>query len=281
MIHIRDLEFRYGQKPVFNRLNLHISNGSISGLLGLNGAGKTTLLRLLCGQLFPHEGLVDVLGFTPAKRQADFLREIYYVPDELFLPDMTGTTYVKMLTPFYPRFDHEYFDKLCQEFELDNTRKLPAYSYGQQKKFILAFGLATMASLLLMDEPTNGLDIPSKTQFRRAVSAAITPERAFVISTHQVRDLENLIDPIIIVHNGHIIFHQDTESIASQYSLNHEFGSQEPQGALYSGQIPGGWASIHLREKDDDRPAVDLETLFNAVISRPATFQNTYQRGVL
>lgn len=279
MIHVRDLEFRYGTHPLFSRLDLDIRGGAIHGLLGLNGAGKTTLLRLLAGQLFPVDGIIDVLGFTPAQRKPGFLSEIFFVPDEFSLPDLTGTQYIKMLSPFYPRFDLATCNRLCREFEVDSERKLTEHSFGQKKKFLLAFGLATMTSILVMDEPTNGLDIPSKTQFRRTVAAAITPQRCFIISTHQVRDLENLIDPIIIVHNGKIVFNQNVEDIGARFSMSHDYGPQAPEGTLYSEKIPGGWVSVHETPAGTHDQPLDLETLFNAVIANPTAFTKSHASG--
>ncbi|AEC02810.1 ABC transporter ATP-binding protein [Parasphaerochaeta coccoides] len=283
MIHVRDLEFRYGTHPLFSHLDMDIRGGAIHGLLGLNGAGKTTLLRLLSGQLFPSDGMIDVLGFTPSQRKPDFLSEIFFIPDEINLPDFTGIQYVEMISPFYPWFDAAVCDTLCKDFEVDQRRKLTELSFGQKKKFLLAFGLASMTPIMVMDEPTNGLDIPSKTQFRRAVAAAISPQRCFIISTHQVRDLENLIDPIIIVHNGKIIFNQSIEEISARFSMSHEYGQQPPTEVLYSEQIPGGWVSVHETPAGTDRQPLDLETLFNAVVANPVAFarQTQIQGGTL
>ena len=200
MISIDGLDFGYGEKALFRQLQMSLVPGNIYGLLGLNGAGKSTLLKLMTGLLFPDAGTLSVLGRKPADREPAFLAQVFMLPEELNLPGITGEEYVSGLAPFYPRFDQERFERYSNEFELPRNTKLTAHSYGQKKKFLLAFGLASGTSLLVLDEPTNGLDIPSKGLFRRLVAEALTDDRVFVISTHQVKDVESLIDPIVILH---------------------------------------------------------------------------------
>ena len=210
MIKIENLSFNYGpKKPLFDQLNLTLPYGNIYGLLGKNGAGKSTLLKMMAGLLFPQKGKLDVVGFHPNERHPEFLQEVYFVSEEFELPSLSMEQFVRMYSPFYPRFNHLLFDEYLYEFKLPRQQKLPNMSYGQKKKFILAFGLATDCKLLILDEPTNGLDIPSKSQFRKIVASAIHEERSFIISTHQIRDMENLIDPIIILDEGKIVFFQD------------------------------------------------------------------------
>lgn len=167
MIQMHGIGFQYSRKPLFDKLDLEIPKGNIYGLLGMNGAGKTTLLKLISGQLFSAEGHVSVLGYNPAERQPQMLQELFHLPEEFLLPRMRAAEYLKLYAPFYPRFDHVAFERYCAEFDLDMSQNLNELSFGQKKKFLLSFGLASNTSLLILDEPTNGLDIPSKSQFRR------------------------------------------------------------------------------------------------------------------
>jgi ABC-2 type transport system ATP-binding protein len=270
MITIDDLSFRYGKKPLFDNLQLSLRKGNIYGLLGMNGAGKTTLLKILSGQLFRKEGDAEVLGFDPGKRHPDMLREIFYLPEEFFLPRTTVEIYLKLYSPFYGRFDREEFEGYCETFQLDLTQKLSDYSFGQKKKFLLAFGLASGTKLLILDEPTNGLDIPSKSQFRKTVASAITPERSFLISTHQVRDMENLIDPLVILHQGKVILNNTLEEVSSRIRMEKTLGEPAPaENVLYSEKVPGGYYSIRKAASPSEESALDLEVLFNGVISDP------------
>ncbi|MBN2625838.1 MAG: ABC transporter ATP-binding protein [Spirochaetales bacterium] len=270
MITIDNLTFRYGKKPLFDNLNLSLKEGNIYGLLGMNGAGKTTLLKVLSGQLFRKEGDADVLGFDPGIRHPEMLREIFYLPEEFFLPRTSVEVYLKLYSPFYERFNKEEFEGYCEIFQLDLTQKLSDYSFGQKKKFLLAFGLASGTKLLILDEPTNGLDIPSKSQFRKTVASAITPERSFLISTHQVRDMENLIDPIVILHQGKVILNNTLEEVSSRIRMEKTLGEPAPsESILYSEKVPGGYYSIRKAASPSEESALDLEVLFNGVVTDP------------
>src|SRR5450755_3583912 len=166
MVEISNLDFSYRKKMVFEGLNLKLTPGHIYGLLGRNGMGKSTLLRCIGGLLFPKSGQIHSLSFLPRLRQPEFLEQIFIIPEEFYLPDIQPAQMVRTLAPFYPKFNVGQFNDLSKDFEIPMETKFGSMSYGQRKKTLIAFGLATNASLLLMDEPTNGLDILSKSQFR-------------------------------------------------------------------------------------------------------------------
>ncbi len=277
VIQMQDIGFAYGKKPLFSHLNLTIRRGNIYGLLGKNGSGKTTLLKLLCGQLFPGEGYTSVLGFDPIGRKPEMLSEIFYLPEEFPLPKMKAAEYLAMRSVFYPRFDHAMFAQFCNDFDLDMQQNLNEMSLGQKKKLLLAFGLASNTSLLILDEPTNGLDIPSKRQFRQTVASAMTEDRTFIISTHQVRDMENLIDPLIILHDGTIIFNDTVDSITDKYVMN--LVTTDPHldmSVVYKEKVLGGWMVLKERDERGDESQgqpLDLETLFNVVVENPTLMQ--------
>lgn len=209
MIDLKDVTFGYKrQNKLFNSLQLNLANSGICGLLGKNGSGKTTLLKIISGLIFPDEGAIQVFGHIPKKRNPSFLNEIFFLPEDFFVPTLTADHYVNFYAPFYTSFDHASFQNNMAEFDLPRNKLLTQLSYGQKKKFLIAFGLATNCSLLILDEPTNGLDIPSKTQFRKLLAATITDKKLFLISTHQVHDVEKLIDTIVILDEGNIILQQ-------------------------------------------------------------------------
>ncbi len=280
MIRMQNIRFQYGKKPLFSDLNLEIPQGNIYGLLGINGAGKTTLLKIISGQLFPTKGEISVLGYNSAERHPNMLEDLFHLPEEFLLPRVRVSEYLATYAPFYPKFDTEAFHRYCSEFGVDETQQLNTLSYGQKKKFLLSFGLASNTALLILDEPTNGLDIPSKSQFRRTVASAMTNERTFIISTHQVRDMENLIDPIIIVDSGSIVFNSGLDAVSEQFSMHLERVEPERDSAIFIDKVPGGWMTIRKRDKDEDETTVDLETLFNAIVSHPEQFTSfTGERG--
>ena len=266
MIKIENLSFNYDyKKPLFDQLNLALLPGNIYGLLGKNGAGKTTLLKIIAGLLFPKNGRLDVIGFQPKDRHPQFLREIYLITEEFNLPSMKIEHFVRLNSPFYPRFNHDLFEEYIYGFKLPKEQKLSAMSYGQKKNFLLSFGMATDCKLLILDEPTNGLDIPSKSHFRKIVANAIHEERSFIISTHQVRDMENLIDPIIILDEGKIIFFQDCERISSKLAITRQTEITDNSSLVYYESSLGGYTVVKENTSGEET-RMNLEILFNAVI---------------
>ena len=267
MLAIEKLSFGYSGEDLFRDLDLELKPGMIYGLLGKNGAGKTSLLRLISGQLFPSEGNLNVLGCKPRLRAPEMLRDIYFIPEEFPIPRLSGTRYLSLNSPFYPRFDTQRFLELCEGFQIDPALTLSQISLGQKKKFLLAFGLASGARFLILDEPTNGLDIPSKRQFRRLAASSLREDQTILISTHQVRDMENLIDPVIIIDSGRVLFSGSIASISAKFRMSLETSEPLPSQAVYYEKVPGGYSVVRRNEEGDDAP-VDLEVFFNMVIER-------------
>ncbi|RPH47282.1 MAG: ABC transporter ATP-binding protein [Desulfobacteraceae bacterium] len=278
MITIKNLSFAYKRERLFSELNLSIKPGGICGLLGKNGAGKTTLLKLMAGLLFPQTGSISIMGNSPMKRSPEFLQDLIFLPEVFGLPPVTPEQYKMLYSPFYPKFSSDRFDSLLEDFEITNGKKLNAFSYGQKKKFLIAFGLATNGRLLLLDEPTNGLDIPSKSQFRKAVASCLEDDRILIISTHQARDLESLIDPIIIIDEGRMIFNQSTEAISSKLKVIHQPGPPGEGEALFSEKTLEGFMVV-AENHDNEESHIDLEMLFNTVINNSARISRIFQDG--
>lgn len=267
MIQLQNLSFSYGRKkPLFDQIDLLMPAGHIYGLLGKNGAGKSTLLKLIAGLLFPSQGDIRVMGFIPGDRHPHFLREIYIINEEFELPPLTIDQYVRLYSPFYPRFDRELLFEYLKEFNLDTHEKLAALSYGQRKNFLVSFGLATDCRLLILDEPTNGLDIPSKSKFRKIVANAIDEERSFIISTHQVRDMENLIDPLIILDEGEIVFFEDYERISRKLAITRQSEIVDENSLVYYESYLGGYTVV-AENTTREETSMNLEIIFNAVVS--------------
>ena len=215
MINLKDVDFDYGiDKSVFRKLNLEMFPGHIYGLLGKNGAGKTTLLKIMSGLLSIVNGKIETMGFNPKARKVEMLQELYFLPEELYIPALTVKDFVRVYAPFYPNFNREQFDNYLEMFEFEpSEEKLHRISYGQKKKVLISFGLAANTKMFLLDEPTNGLDIPSKAVFRKIMASAVDESRLVVISTHQVRDLHSLIDAVVILDNGAILLNHSVENI--------------------------------------------------------------------
>jgi len=278
VVEIRNMSFGYKKKRLFSGLDLALLPGNIYGLLGKNGAGKTTLLKIISGLRLAQEGSCSVLGYDPARRPAPLLEEICFIAEELYVPALSPDLYETLHAPLYPRFDHEAFRTFLGEFEINDDKRLSELSYGQKKKFLIAFGLASRCRLLLMDEPTNGLDIPSKSQFRRLLARAGGTDQVILVSTHQVRDMENLIDPIIILDEGRIIFQQALREVGTRLRASIQSVEPTDEGALFAEKTLGGWAV--LRENaGQEETNMDLETLFNAVTAEGGRVRAMFEGG--
>lgn len=276
MINIQSLSFSYRKnKPLFENLQLTLEAGHIYGLLGKNGAGKSTLLKQIAGLLFPDGGTCEVMGYTAAKRQPAFLRELFLVPEEFYLPKVSVKKYVNLYGPFYPNFDEAAFFRYLKEFEIPREQQLTEMSYGQKKKVLISFALATNTKVLIMDEPTNGLDIPSKSQFRKVIAAAVTEDKCIVISTHQVRDLDNLIDSIVIIDGHKIIFREDVQTVTDKLSFKTVSRMEETSGVLFADSSLRGHTII-TKNTGNEQSKIDMELLFNAVLTNQQPIQEIF-----
>ncbi|MBX3239952.1 MAG: ABC transporter ATP-binding protein [Chitinophagaceae bacterium] len=276
MISVKDLHFGYKKKKVFNGLTLTLQPGHIYGLLGKNGTGKSTLLRNISGLLFPDRGSITVNGEVPGKRRPSFLRDLFLIPEEFYLPDVTPQKLITYHAPFYPGFSGEQFNRYLAEFEIPSGNTIQHMSYGQKKKTLISFGLACNAPVLLMDEPTNGLDIMSKSQFRKVIAGALDEKKCIVISTHQVKDLESLIDRITIIDDGKILFDQTIEDISRKLSFKISFDNEDLNEALYSESGLKGNIVVG-RNHTGEESRLDLEVLYKAIILNQDKIQSAFR----
>jgi len=277
MIQFDNLSFGYSRnKLLYKNLNLSIESGSIYGLLGKNGAGKSTLLKNMAGTLFPVAGGITINGMQPQKRMPSFLRSIYYIAEDVYVPPLTVRKYKNLFAPFYPNFNADSFYQYLNEFEVNVDSKLNKLSFGQQKKFVIAFALACNTPVLLMDEPTNGLDIPSKSQFRKLIASVMNEDRIILISTHQVRDLENMIDNIIIVDNGNVLLHEPVGNITGKLCFKTVSEVSADAKVLYQERSLHG-SAIVIENTTGEDSKLNLEHLFNGIIENPALTKKIFK----
>ena len=276
MTTIKNLYFSYNKRnKLFENLNLTLAEGHIYGLLGKNGTGKTTLLNLISGLLFPTEGKIDVWGQNPEKRKVDFLQNLFLVSEEFDVPDVSPKKYAALYASFYPRFDAEQYDYFLKEFDVNADSPMQKMSMGERKKTYIAFALACNTRLLLMDEPTNGMDIPSKAQFRKLIASVATENRCIVISTHQVRDLENLIDTIVVLDEHQIVLNESIDAISEKLSFVSYSGTNANTPFLYEGIAALGGKGIV--KNDTGVPSrVDIELLFNGIVAKNERFSELF-----
>ncbi len=266
MIQIQNLQFGYTKnKTLFADLNLELKPGKIYGLLGKNGTGKSTLLKLMMGGLYPHEGSVMIEDHAADDRKPAMLQDIYYLSEDFDHAAISIAAFQSAYGPFYPKFDSKKFDELLSLFEIEKGSSLADLSYGQRKKVYISFGIATQTTYLLMDEPTNGLDIPSKSQFRKALLRGFKEDQIIIISTHQVRDLNQLIESVIILEEGQIVFSKDVFDLEEKLDFNREISEENLSNLIFRQAVPGGYINIQPNTTGK-ASEVELEVLFNAVM---------------
>lgn len=261
MIRSESLSFGYTSRhKVLNGITLELGEGHIHGLLGCNGIGKTTLLKLMCGIMRPDSGTVTVDGMSPMRRDPRMFSEMMIIPEEFDLPNISLEGYAKIASPFYPRFDMGQMRGYCAELGVNAADRLHSMSMGQRKKAYIAFALACNVRMLLMDEPTNGLDIPSKSVFRRLLAGYVDEHRMVVISTHQVADVESLLDNIVILDARGVAVNATTAEICRRL----KFGkAEEGDRVLYSERTLAGDMAVMWNEHEEDT-SLNIELLFNA-----------------
>lgn len=262
MIRIEKLGFSYGQVPVLKNITMNLEPGKIYGLLGENGVGKTTLLTLLAGLKKPLHGIIDIDGSAPYSRAPQVLENQFYLADEMLAVPMKAAEYARITGEFWPNYKQDTFEEIMEIFENISDKKMNEMSTGQLKKTYISLALALGCKYLFLDEPTNGLDIPSKAQFRSALMKYTGEDSTIVISTHQVRDLENIIDPIIILDRQDVLLNASLEDISRK--LYFDYGTQLHPESLYSEQLPGGFIQVYPNAEGADSK-VNIEALFNAV----------------
>ena len=279
MIEVENLSFSYGRRKskVLENFSMKLDKGSVYGLLGKNGTGKSTLLYLMAGLLRPQTGNVLYKGVDVKKRYPDTLQDMFLVPEEFALPNVSLKQYVKLNAPFYPNFSDELLNACLRDFDMNEDIHLGELSMGQKKKAFMCFALATNTSLLMMDEPTNGLDIPSKSQFRKVIASGMSDDKAVIISTHQVRDIDSLLDHVLIMDGSKLLLNQSVSSICEKLYFAEQGMNEPTEGALYVQPSVQGNSVILPNEYGEDSK-LNLEVLFNAILAERERMQQMFNR---
>ncbi len=267
MLEIKNISYGYSKDfDVFDNFSLDIKEGGIYGLLGKNGTGKSTLLYLIMGLLRPQKGRVLYNGIDTILRKPEILQDMFIVPEEYNLPSISLAKYVNAIKPFYPNFSDSLLDECLAGFDMPKELNLGALSMGQKKKIYMCMALATNTKLLVMDEPTNGLDIPSKSQFRKVVAKGMTDDKIIIVSTHQVRDIELLLDHLTIIDRNRVLLNASMSAIGAHLQFIETDRNSIPSDAIYTEQVLGGYSCIQPNNGNIETP-INLELLFNALLA--------------
>ena len=279
MIDVNKVSFSYGRKKskVLDGFSMQLAEGSVYGLLGKNGTGKSTLLYLMAGLLRPQTGQVLYKGAEVTKRCPNILQDMFLVPEEFALPSVSLKQYVKLNAPFYPNFSDELLRSCLRDFDMNEDIHLGELSMGQKKKAFMCFALATNTSLLMMDEPSNGLDIPSKSQFRKVIASGMTDDKAVIISTHQVRDIDSLLDHVLIMDGSELLLNESVASICEKLYFAEQGMNEPTDDALYvQPSVQGN--SVILPNTYGEESKMNLEVLFNAMLAERVKMQQMFNR---
>ncbi len=277
MLQVKNVSFSYrrGKKEVLHDFSLSLGKGGVYGLLGRNGAGKSTLLYLMSGLLIPKKGEVIYHDVNVRLRQPVTLRDMFLVPEEFDLPPISLLSYVELNSPFYPRFSKEDMVKYLHYFEMDQDVNLGALSMGQKKKVFMSFALATNTSLLIMDEPTNGLDIPGKSQFRKFIASGMTDDKTIIISTHQVRDIDRILDHVLIMDNSQVLLDESIGDICNKLLFVESDNRNLANNALFTlPSVQGNY--LLLPNTDGEESEINLELLFGATLAEPEKIKRMF-----
>lgn len=281
MLQVENISFSYGRrKPeVLSDFSFSLEKGRVYGLLGKNGVGKSTLLYLMCGLLTPKHGRVMYHGVDTRRRLPETLRDVFLVPEEFDLPAVSLVQFVELNSPFYPNFSKEDMMTYLHLFEMDWNIHLGGLSMGQKKKVFMSFALATHTSLLLMDEPTNGLDIMAKSQFRKFIASGMSDERTIVISTHQVRDIDNVLDHVVIMNNSRVLLDESIVRVTERLAFVESDSPALAEEALYKlPSVQGN--SLLLPNREGVETKLNLELLFGAVLANPEKIKDLFHSKV-
>lgn len=272
MLKINDLSFCYSRRgpKVFDGLTLSLGCGGVYGLLGRNGVGKTTLMYLIAGALTPCHGSVELNGVNTRRRLPSTMAQLMVVTEETTLPALTLGEWARERSYYYPRYSHELFGHICHEFELTEDMRLDRLSTGVKKKAALAMALACRTPLLMLDEPTNGLDLPSKEAFRRVLAECADDERTILVATHQIHDVERLLSHVIILDERGVVMSRSIGEVMATLRFDVSNDPAVIASALWSRSGVGGTEVISLLTDPADETEVELEMLFNYMSARPA-----------
>ena len=277
MIKVENLSFTYPKSKhmVLHDFSFSLEAGRVYGLLGRNGAGKSTLLYLMTGLLTPKKGKIMYHDINVRSRLPMTLQDMFLVPEEFELPSISLKKYIDLNAPFYPNFSKEDMYKYLHCFEMDMDVNLGALSMGQKKKVFMSFALATNTSLLLMDEPTNGLDIPGKSQFRKFMASGMTDNKTIVISTHQIRDIDKMLDSVMIMDESRVLLNESTVHICEKLCFKESDDRSLIDKALFAVPSLHGNSLLLLNEHNEDSD-INIELLFNAILAQPQKIANLF-----
>ena len=220
MIIMQDVRKKYGDYEF--RMSMEIPHGRITGLVGKNGAGKSTAIKLMLGLAKPDSGSISVLGSEGRELSPEVKQKIgVSLAESGFSTQLTVEDVKHVLSKMYPAFEQNLFEKQCGSLKLPTNKKIKEFSTGMKAKLRVLTAITHKAELLILDEPTAGLDVEARNEILDLMReyVAENEKRTILISSHIATDLESLCDDIYLIHDGKLILHEDTDVILAQYGV--------------------------------------------------------------
>lgn len=216
IVEINNLTKKYGKKIALDGVDLNIEKGKIVGILGPNGSGKTTLIKILVGLLRPSSGSVKING---EKIGVETKAIVSYLPDRNFLYDwMKIKDAGKFYSDFYEDFDEEKFEELLTFMDLNKSMRITELSKGMNEKLNLSLVLSRNAELYILDEPIAGVDPVARDQILGAIINNYSKDSSMIVTTHLVRDMENIFEDVVFLQNGAIVLEGNAEDLRNEHN---------------------------------------------------------------
>lgn len=229
----------------------------------------------MSGLLTPKSGKIMYHDTDVRCRLPITLQDMFLIPEEFELPSISLISYVESNSYFYPHFSNEDMVKYLHYFEMEQDVNLGSLSMGQKKKVFMSFALATHVSLLIMDEPTNGLDILGKSQFRKFIASGMSDDRTIVISTHQVRDIDKILDHVVIMDDSRVLLDESSTSICNKFLFVESDDRALAEKAIYT--LPSMQGNfLMMPNVDGDESDINLELLFGAALANPEKMKEMF-----
>jgi ABC-2 type transport system ATP-binding protein len=244
MVSISGLQKSYKNKQVLNDVNLTLSAGQILGLVGPNGAGKTTCLQALLG-LISYDGNIDVLGYNPRKNREKMLADVAYIADVAVLPKWIKVSQaLTYMQGVHPNFNRQKAEAFLAKTNIPATAKVNTLSKGMVTQLHLALILAVDAKILILDEPTLGLDILTRRQFyTHLLEDFYDKDKCIIVTTHQIEEIEHILTDVAFIREGKIVLNQSLDDIRIRFKLvavdNEHFELAKTYNPLFTTSMMG------------------------------------------
>jgi ABC-2 type transport system ATP-binding protein len=219
IIDIKNLDRQFAEKKALDNVSLQVTKGQVFGIVGENGAGKTTLIKHILGLYKAQQGSVSVFGLDPVKFPKQVLSRIGYLSEEPDLPDwMTIPQFMNYMSAFYPSWDHQYANQLIKLFDVEPNKKIKQLSKGQKARIGLCAAQAHRPDLLLLDEPSSGLDPIVRKEILTAVIRTVVDEgRTVILSSHLLDEIERVCDHLVMFSKGKVLLSEPMETVLQNH----------------------------------------------------------------